>query len=298
MMRNYVTLSIETHLFFARIMKEHAFFLAVGFPCSEKEWIRRAHWFRQQFEQLLTDVVRIADGRVGESILSSEALVTPFTISAERRTGQLSGVPFNTRLTAMEQGLRPERGQRESCEMMCMAQQLNRRSLELLNGLIQFKENILREVRGCRLFTANYPLMIEHIMREAMLYRQLIRDIMENQNPDCQSEGEREDFWNEIMREHALFIRGMLDPTEEKLIDTANGFAEAFKELLEAAEKQACCAQAAMTEQSRKQTMALRDFKQAGTQGILNCEIQSIILSLLADHVLREANHYLRILES
>ena len=30
----------------------------------------------------------------------------------------------------------------------------------------------------------------------------------------------------------------------------------------------------------------------------LNCKIDSIILPLLADHVLREANHYIRLLES
>ena len=38
-------------------------------------------------------------------------------------------------------------------------------------------------------------------------------------------------------------------------------------------------------------------FPILGTKGIVCCEVSSIILPLLADHVLREANHYLRILE-
>ena len=45
-MEDYVVLSIETHLFFARIMKEHSFFLEAGFPCKEEKWIKRAEWFR------------------------------------------------------------------------------------------------------------------------------------------------------------------------------------------------------------------------------------------------------------
>lgn len=45
-------------------------------------------------------------------------------------------------------------------------------------------------------------------------------------------------------------------------------------------------------------TQKFRDFKRAGVQGIETCKIQSIILPLLADHVLREANHYLRMLEA
>jgi len=40
----------------------------------------------------------------------------------------------------------------------------------------------------------------------------------------------------------------------------------------------------------------LRAFKTAGTEGLLECKIKSIIIPLLADHVLREANHYLCIL--
>ena len=32
-------------------------------------------------------------------------------------------------------------------------------------------------------------------------------------------------------------------------------------------------------------------------KGILECKIQGLILPLLADHVLREANHYLRLLD-
>ncbi|HOA85540.1 MAG TPA: DUF2935 domain-containing protein, partial [Bacillota bacterium] len=50
------------------------------------------------------------------------------------------------------------------------------------------------------------------------------------------------------------------------------------------------------TEDSIRGTERLRDFKAAGTQGLLECRIQSIIIPLLGDHVLREANHYLCIM--
>lgn len=53
-----------------------------------------------------------------------------------------------------------------------------------------------------------------------------------------------------------------------------------------------------LTEKSLQETLKYREFKEAGTEGILSCSIASIILPLLADHVLREANHYIRILES
>lgn len=57
MIENYITLSLETHLFFSRIMKEHSFFLEAGFPCQKENWIQQADAFRQQFEQFLADHV-------------------------------------------------------------------------------------------------------------------------------------------------------------------------------------------------------------------------------------------------
>lgn len=99
MVQNYITLSLETHLFFSRIMKEHALFLEAGFPCKDTDWIDKSDFFRQQFEKLLEDVIKISDGRINLHILQSDELVTEFTIPAERHTEQLSGIPINTELS-------------------------------------------------------------------------------------------------------------------------------------------------------------------------------------------------------
>ena len=57
-----------------------------------------------------------------------------------------------------------------------------------------------------------------YILREARLYCRLVEQLLDN---GCIPESvllETECFWNQIMMEHALFIRGLLDPTEEELI--------------------------------------------------------------------------------
>jgi hypothetical protein len=51
-----------------------------------------------------------------------------------------------------------------------------------------------------------------------------------------------------------------------------------------------------VTEDSLAATQAIRDFKVQGTQGILDCKIKSIIIPLLGDHTIREANHFIRLL--
>lgn len=297
-MENYVTLSLETHLFFARIMKEHSLFLEAGFPCKDESWINRADWFKQQFEDLLREVVNISNVRINNDILESGELVTEFTIPAERRTENLSGVSIDSGISKKQQCLQAGCSLEPDCQSMQTVNQINNRAVCLLNGLIEFKENILREVSNCRLFTANYPLLIKHIIREAKLYRTTIRELMNNQQLTYKFLRETENFWNQIMMEHALFICGLLDPSEADLIETADEFAMDYKKLLEMAQEQDYKAMDALTQKSLETTLDYRNFKIAGTEGILNCSIASIILPLLADHVLREANHYIRLLKT
>lgn len=301
-MENYSVLSMETHLFFARIMKEHALFLEAGFVCKDTTWRRRADWFRREFEELLRQTLLLGRGFISEPVVHSQELVTDFTIPAERRTENLTGIPINSRISAMERNVRETRNfgrcqRKENCEMRRQISRLNKRGIRLLDGLIDFKERILSEVGSCRLFTANYPLLIEHILREARLYRQTLMELEEGRTLSYQKMYETERFWNQIMMEHALFIRGLLDPTEEALIHTADDFAMDYKKLLQMAREQDWKAMEDIRSKSLEETLKYRKFKTAGAEGILGCKISSIILPLLADHVLREANHYIRLLE-
>lgn len=295
-MKRYVTTSLETHLFFGRIMKEHALFLLAAFPAGETELRKRADWFRAQFEESLAVAVRLSNGIAGEEIISSGEIVTEFTERAERQTHALTGIPIDRRITEAEKRLRAGCMMDPSRETVQQVKRLNQRIMELLNGLISFKERILREVLSCRLYTFNYPLLIEHILREAKLYRQILAELMQNGFVRQKDMRTMENFWNQIMMEHAQFIRGLLDPTECELMDTADGFAEDYCRLLEEAKKQDCRATGETSGEARKLTEEYRNFKAAGTEGIVGCKVRSVILPLLADHVLREANHYLRIL--
>jgi hypothetical protein len=151
----------------------------------------------------------------------------------------------------------------------------------------------------CRIFTFNYPLLLDHILREARFYLGMLTRIQQRATVDPVADMiQQEIFWNRIMAEHAKFIRGLLDPTEEKLFNTADNFGKQFDTLT--AQAQMLLNQTAnlsvLTEETHRVTIGIRDFKKQGTEGIIACKIRSIAHPLLGDHVMREANHYLRLL--
>lgn len=296
--KKYIMQSLELHLFFARIMKEHSLFLEAAFTPPDIAFAKKADWFKVQFENILSNVVRLSRGAVRSCVLDSGEIVTQYTLKAEKQTEQFTGIEINTSITEEQTDLCHLSDTDEiNCRMAEKVMSINRSALRLLNGLIEFKERILSEVRCCRMFTMNYPLLIEHILREAKLYRASLISVENGTFSDCCMK-DTEDFWNRIMMEHAMFIRGLLDPCEAELIDTADSFAEDYAKLLKEAQTKNDRVCSDLTASALEETLRFRDFKEAGTSGIQNCEIESVILPLLADHVLREANHYIRLLET
>lgn len=295
----FVKQSLGLHLFFARIMKEHSFFLEVGFTPRDASFTQQADAFRREFDRLLGQVVEISNGVVNPEVLQSGEVVTPYTLNAERATTYFTGIQIPTQLTRAELGL--DGSGRIPAHAMLERQvtALNQRAIRLTTSLIHFKENILTNVLACKMFTVNYPLLITHIIREAELYLQQLLRLQSRDALNLERRTyEMEFFWNRQMAEHAKFIRGLLDPSENDLIHQANLFGNEFDQLTVKA-KAAMDLTAPLDEvtaQSLKATEELRSFKAQGTQGILECKVKSIIIPLLGDHVLREANHYLRLL--
>lgn len=295
--QRYVIMSLELHLFFSRIMKEHSLFLEAAFTPPNANFAREADYYKRNFENLLLDVVNISNGIVSDKVLNSGEVVTEFTLSAEQQAQRFIGININQRITKLELKLQGSRGMRISNSMFNQVRRINIRAISLLNGLIDLKERILNNVLSCKMFTMNYPLLIEHIIREAKLYREYVIDLQDNGEINCKKINKGERFWNQIMMEHALFIRGLLDPSENELIETSDSFAKDYAHLLEKSKKTHDRTISENTLESLKETTKFRDFKAAGTKGIEECQIKSIILPLLADHVLREANHYIRLLK-
>lgn len=296
--QRYVVLSLELHLFFSRIMKEHTFFLEAGFTPKDSSLANEAEHYKNEFEKLLSYTVGVSNGIIRSNVLNSGEIITDFTLGTEMKTQNFTGIDLNQNITKMELELRSGRNPNVSFNLVNYVSQLNANAHKLLRGLINFKQRILNGVLSCNIFTVNYPLLIEHILREAKLYLSLVNDLENRVDIDSKNTRETELFWDQIMMEHSQFIRGLLDPTEENLIDTADEFAHEFKDLMEEAQAMTDATINSVTNETLNKTIQLRDFKQAGTEGIAGCKIRSIILPLLGDHVLREANHYIRLLKT
>lgn len=289
---DYVRLSLELHLFFDRIMKEHSFFLEAAFTEKDKELRRVANNFQKIFSDILAEVIELANGNISRNFLANNEIITNNTLEAERKSSDLSGIPINTNLTVKELNLQSGNNNFDN-RLLTRLADINKRTLPVIQELAKFKNDILTQVLSCKMYTTNYPLLVNHLINEAKMYYQLLTKV---ENREVFVENyiyQQELFWNDIMKEHAEFIRGQLDPTEKELILKADAYADEYERIIRDYTNPL-----ALTTVSLQETTSFRDFKVVGEEGILNCQVRSIIIPLLADHVVREANHFLRILRS
>ncbi len=180
---------------------------------------------------------------------------------------------------------------------------LNEDSIQLVYGFRNFKRNLLILIVNCKISGFNFPLLVDHIAREAEYFMRTLQKFNQGILDPVQDAIISENvFWLRIMMEHSRFISALLDQSERNLVNTARKFGDDFEVLLNQArdvesmlynKKPTYPIITRMNQESESATEELRDFKKAGLELIKTCQIRNVINPLLADHVVREAEHFL-----
>lgn len=170
-----------------------------------------------------------------------------------------------------------------------------------------FKRKVLGLILHCKLPGANnFPLLVDHVSREANYFRNRLTELNTGRlEPLPDAIIEENVFFLRIMADHAKFISHLLDPSERKLVEQANHFSQDFDQLLFQARDLESMRPQSQTaplldqflDQNRVSVKSLRDFKKTARDLIQACRVKSIIHPLLADHVFREAERFLFIID-
>lgn len=289
---DFIKKSLELNLFYQRIIKEHLLFIETHLPCSETAYITEAKVLRLSFERLLGETVLVSKGIIDCDKINCSDAVTEYTLGAEELTSRLTGLSINFEITKAMLELDKTKIE-YSDSLYSKIMDINKRSLNILKEVIEFKERVLSLKLTQCMEVLLYPTMQEHLIEEAKVYEDILKHLVKNQLPSrplCDTLN----FWNHIMAEHAEFTDGLLDPSEKELKLMARKFVEKFKKLVKECLKES---EKEIISRSKDATEEIKVFKTDATIGLLNGKIKSIITPLLADHILREANHFLKILD-
>ncbi len=171
-----------------------------------------------------------------------------------------------------------------------------------VEALIAFKHKLMRMLVTCELRGPLYPLLLDHITREAIHFLDFL-----NCRPCSDTLVailKEQSFFLRIMKEHIEFIISLLDPSERELLAQAQASKEVFSDLLETARDVKSMARSRpehfnrviqFTETVTQRVTELRNFKATAHELAVLCRLLSAIPDpLLLDHVRREADKFLQ----
>ncbi|TVX91852.1 DUF2935 domain-containing protein [Paenibacillus agilis] len=189
-------------------------------------------------------------------------------------------------------------------------EQIQRFNVEVRNAAAHiwaFKRKVLGLVLSCQMPGANnFPLLIDHTSREANYFKNRLEQLNSGKlDPLPDAIINENVFFLRIMADHAKFIGHLLDPSERQLVEQARNFSHDFDQLLFQAQDLDSMRPQSQTvslldqflDENRVSVKSLRDFKKTARDLIEACRIKSIIHPLLADHVFREAERFLTIID-
>lgn len=253
-MTTFVIQSLNEIRFWARIMKEHAYFLSLGFTYDQQQLVREAQSFIPVFEKI-----------------------------------EMQAAEYN-------ENTDPE-----------VIKQFNNQVYQSAVSIWAFKRKVLGLQLRCKITSNNMPLLVDHTSREAAYFAKRLKELNEGKlKPLPEAIIKENVFYLKIMADHSKFIGHLLDPSERKLVDQARDFSHDFDQLLFQAQDLDHMRPQSETEplldqfldQNRVSVVSLRDFKKTARDLIEACKIKSNIPALLADHVYREADHFLEIIDA
>ncbi|AXI11072.1 DUF2935 domain-containing protein [Oceanobacillus sp. 143] len=169
-----------------------------------------------------------------------------------------------------------------------------------------YKRKVLGLTLNCDIRSNNYPLLLDHTSREAAYFANRLRDLNEGKlQPLPETIIKENVFFLRIMADHSKFIGHLLDPSERKLVAQAREFSHDFDQLVfQALDLDSMRPQSETVpildqflDQNRVSVKSLRAFKKTASELIDECKIKSNIHPLLADHVFREADRFLHIID-
>ncbi|MGE5559576.1 MAG: DUF2935 domain-containing protein [Chloroflexota bacterium] len=178
-----------------------------------------------------------------------------------------------------------------------------------VENLRRFKRHLLQLVITCNLKLGNWnaPLLLDHISREAEYFLKVLQKIQTGSDElTIDSIVQENVFWTRIMSDHAKFIRSLLDPSERRFVEIAHQFSEEFQRLLAQArdiegylwDYQPIPTLPRFEGEIIDATKRIRDFKAEAAKLLEDCAALSVAPPLLLDHVRREAEHFLKILDT
>ncbi len=291
----FVQESLITNLFYLRTIEEFCINIGSSFFKNNEDYINQADAYKRECEKLGEKYLSIADGNINEFALNSQILVTDYTLDSEYLTEKLFGIDINTELTKRQLALTPGVDANPKEEMVNQLEEWNLQASSLVSAFIQFCSDIVTKQALGELFSYSYPSIIFYMIEECSLYYRKLDQLINRLDTNPTTVLDLEFWFNQSMKQQALFIRGLVDPSYEDVYRLAASFVSEYNQLLNDYQTTALTPenQQVLTNRSIELLERFQTFLKEVITNVLSAKLYFIVELIFLDNMLTEANYFM-----
>lgn len=287
--------SIINHIYFAGSIRSFCTTIGLTFFRNNQDYIDRAIMLGYRATDIINLAIQYTNKEVGDAIVANEVYITRYTKEIGLLTERLFGINLNLQIDSDRKILKTRGSVEYNDTTMKKIDNLNNQALILINDFKDFCLEIKNKLDKQELFSYLYPDFFNYMYDEISVYGRDIERILSKKDYTDFYLAEYAYYFNELLRESALYIRGFLDTVHQDVFDMASFYVDAFANLIEKYLKNNN--DPSLKGETERLVSNYKDFISNVIERLLEAKLYFITPSVVLDNFLTNINVYLYILK-
>ena len=231
--KEYAYESLANHIYFANSIRSFCTTIGLTFFKNNQTYIDKAISLGYQATDIINQTILLMDKELANDVLESDVYITPYTKKLDLLTQKLFDISLLIQIDKDIELLKNREVIMYNDDVITKISELNNESLKLINDFKDFCSDIKTKIDNNELFSYSYPDFFNYMYDEISVYGRDIERINSKKDYTKFYLNEYMYYFNELLRESALYIRGLLDTKYQDTFDMASYFVNAFSNLSE-----------------------------------------------------------------
>ena len=288
--------SLVNHIYFAGSIRSFCSTIGLTFFKNNDEYIDRAIALGYRAADIINKTILLMNKEIATAVVENDVYITPYTKDLDLLTQSLFEISLVIQVDKDLQILGDRGDVIFDDEIMTKIDNLNQEAMTLINDFKAFCQEIKMKIDGGEVFSYLYPDFFNYMYDEISVYGRDIERILNKKDYTDFYLSEYTYYFNELLRESALYIRGFLDTSDQDIFDMASYYINAFANLTEKYLKNTDT-NINLSIEAEKLVINYQKFVTGVIDKLLKAKIYFITPPITLDNFLTNINVYLFILK-
>ena len=245
----------------------------------------------RKYQDLFKKILSFSNNKVSKEFINSNVLYTPYTKDLELNTIKYFDIGLDLSITLECLKLTPGN---IALEDLTEIDKYMEELLGLLEGSTNILNNIDIYIKEKNMFLMIYPLVVEHIINENNILKDTLERLLKQVGSDPTYVYTLEYYYTSFLKEHSLLIRNLINPLKDKEVETSNKYYNLYNILLNDFNNEVSpYSLDSIYNKCINITNSFKSFLDETINITIKNPSNFMIVPIILDHILREANSYI-----